>query len=279
MEQCSKCENSYQNLESLIMHNSRTHSQTPKEFYLERNNLTSEPTCKCGCGGSLKFLNAVQGFREYAHGHAARVNNNYQTEKSVGNSLKTRRKMIVDGTWKPFFEKETGEHWMKGLTKDTDERVTRLSEALRTPENHAKFSLRMKEGRLNGIIRSAKGPEHRNWKGGVSTVIDVCYSYSKLYKEWKFPHLKAANFKCSKCLSTKELQVHHNEEKMSDIIRKVMKDNNICLASIYVKKEEVTLELKENIAKLVADYHLDNKVSGEVVCKECHKKEHPSLNF
>ena len=142
MEQCSKCENTYQNLEALIKHISRTHKQTTKEFFLERKGLSSEPTCKCGCGENLKFLNAVQGFREYAHGHASRVNNNYQTEKSIGNSLKTRRKMIVDGTWKPFHLNETGEHWMKGLTKDTDERVTRLSEALRTPENHAKFSLR-----------------------------------------------------------------------------------------------------------------------------------------
>lgn len=33
------------------------------------------------------------------------------------------------------------------------------------------------------------------------------------------------------------------------------------------------------IVEAVVQYHIDNDVPGEVICKACHKQEHPKLNF
>ena len=59
---------------------------------------------------------------------------------------------------------------------------------------------------------------------------------------------------------------------MADIIRKFSKEFN------YQGIKE-TVERKLAIAEAVADYHISQNISGIVLCGECHKLEHPSLNF
>jgi hypothetical protein len=90
----SDCDNEYDNIVSLSKHWSRSHKLPKKELYLKLHNVT-EPTCACGCGGEVKFLDAGRGFREFIRGHASRVpeKNNFVSRKAQENSLKTRRKM------------------------------------------------------------------------------------------------------------------------------------------------------------------------------------------
>jgi hypothetical protein len=35
--------------------------------------------------------------------------------------------------------------------------------------------------------------------------------------------------------------------------------------------------MKDQIAKAVAQYHVENNISGVVLCSKCHKKEHAQL--
>ena len=54
---------------------------------------------------------------------------------------------------------------------------------------------------------------------------------------------------------------------------------NLCTAlKLKADNEEMQL-LKMKIADEVAQYHIGNKVSGKVLCKSCHKKEHEKYNF
>lgn len=38
-------------------------------------------------------------------------------------------------------------------------------------------------------------------------------------------------------------------------------------------------DVKKRITDKILEYHIKNKVSGITLCKECHNKVHPSLNF
>lgn len=91
----------------------------------------------------------------------------------------------------------------------------------------------------------------------------LIHTNNALYKKWKKPILIRDRFECQLCGSTERLQVHHNEERMADIIKKFINDD-----------EEDRVIINE-----VVNYHIDNKVSGITLCRKCHKKLHPSLNF
>ena len=83
--------------------------------------------------------------------------------------------------------------------------------------------------------------------------------------------LKEANFQCIECQSNRELHVHHYEELLSDIIQiHILKHSNEDLEDFSVKRR---------IVDEIVNYHIRNKISGQVLCKECHKKEHPNMNF
>jgi hypothetical protein len=277
---CPLCENIQYSILSMCHHWAKTHKLDTSILYLKLNGLDSPPLCKCGCKEETTFLDAGVGYREYIWGHAARVSNNYQTKKSIENSIATRRKMLKDGIWKPFMIKATGKYFLEGLTKETSVILAeRALKRVSDPEVKRKASESMRKNRLNGKIPSLFGINHPQWKGGVSSVVGHCYVDKKLYKEWKFPLLKAANFQCQDCGSKDDLQVHHDKEKMNDIIRKVLKHNNIELESIHKASKRMEFKLKCDIASLVADYHVKNKVSGEVICKLCHSKHHAHMNF
>lgn len=241
-----------------------------------------EPTCKCGCGGEVKFLDITRGFADYIRGHHSRIKNNFQTEKSVKNSLATRKKMIETGEWKPFNSNETGEHWSKGLTKETDERIAKMANSI--ANNHEEIkrrSERMKKGRLDGTIPTLYGEDHSQWKGGISCLRSI--SHSKLYAVWKLPKIKAANYKCQICDKGGTMEVHHDKERFAEILNNLATihgwETSTWKSDESWEVDEKYHAIKTQIADAVADYHIENNVSGIVLCEECHKKEHEKYNL
>jgi len=128
----------------------------------------------------------------------------------------------------------------------------------------------MRADRLSGKIPNLSGENHSQWKGGISPINNMARADRRLYTEWKYPILKRDNFQCVKCKSTDELQVHHNVETMSEIVRKIVPSD---------LSEDITFEEKSNWSDKIVSYHIDNNVSGETLCIKCHYELHPSLNF
>ena len=202
--------------------------------------------CKCGCGDTVK--------NEWVRGHVARVHNNYgHNLKAIENSANTRREQYKNGERKV---------WNDGLTKEVDDRVAnngvQVSKAF-TDDRKKRYSKIMKDNRIDGTIPNLYGKYHPKWQGGTSPLSARVYASNRLYSDWKFPILKKAEFKCEECGDNKNLHVHHDKERMADILKSFVKD--------------------ENPVEKVVDYHIYSKVSGVVLCKTHHKEQHPSLNI
>ena len=129
----------------------------------------------------------------------------------------------------------------------------------------------MKNQRENGTITTLYKEKSSRWKGGVSSVQNVARNDKRLYEQWKYPILTRDNFKCVECGKNKDLHVHHDKEKYCDIIKKVMTIDD------YEKID--SYEVKQRIKDKILHYHIENNVSGITLCKRCHNKVHPSLNF
>ena len=285
MFSCPICPQHYSELISLSVHYRKQHKKTSQDLYVSLfcNNVI--PLCKCGCGTQVKFLDITQGFREYKLGHASRVANNFQTEKSRSNSKSARRKMLEDGSWKPFVTKETGEHWSKGLTKETDERIRKMADTVSLPEESARRSERMRRNRLNGVVRTLHKEEHSQWKGGVTSLLSYCHSNKKLFTEWKYPKLLKSNFSCEKCGASRDanprplLEVHHDQQRMSEIVRYIAQTFGWKDHYATTPTDSESIEMKEKISDAVAVYHIENNISGIVLCQECHKAIHNKHNL
>lgn len=203
--------------------------------------------CKCGCGDIVK--------NEWSKGHYSRVHNNWGHNKTaIENSANTRREQFKNGERKV---------WNDGLTAETDKRVKENCKNLVTWNKSEQASdvksFNMKSQWESGNLKVLYGKESSQWQGGTSPLSARVYASNKLYKEWKYPILKKAGFKCNECGSSKELHVHHDKEMMNEILKKFTG--------------------KSNPVKKVVDYHVRNKVSGVVLCYTHHKEQHPSLNF
>ena len=201
--------------------------------------------CKCGCKTVVK--------NEWVRGHVARVHNNWgHNLKAIENSANTRREQYKNGERKV---------WNDGLTIE-DERVAnngkQVSKAF-TQDRKDRYSKIMKKNRLDGTVPTLYGKDSSRWLGGTSPLSARVYASNRLYSDWKFPILKKAEFKCEECGDNKNLHVHHDKERMADILKSFVKD--------------------ENPVEKVVDYHIYSKVSGVVLCKIHHIEQHPSLNF
>jgi len=283
MPKCPICNREFEKIISLSLHYRKIHKRQAKQLYIELHCNGIEPTCGCGCGESVKYLGVMKDFRKYARGHSIRIHNNWgHNKKAQEKSLKTRRKMIEEGTWKPFFLKETGEHWGKGLTKETDERVAKMAQTIiENPEEIEKRQERMRRNRLDGTIPTLYGKDHSQWKGGISSLNQVCRSNKKLFENWIYPKLVNSGFKCQKCGYDRKLEVHHDEEKFSEILRKIAKKHNwnfLVTEQLEIDNPEIK-KLKDLISDEIVKYHIKNNVSGIVLCQKCHGKIHPNLNF
>jgi hypothetical protein len=279
--ECPLCKNKFNKINLIARHWHKIHNEEVGKLYGILYNVNNKEVyekryCKCGCGQEVA--------REYVRGHSSRVHNNWgNNPKALENSINTRREMLKEGTWKPFVSLETGEHWALGLTKETDQRIKNMADAINNnPEEIKRRSDLWKEYWATGKFTIKYGPEHSQWKGGVSSLKAYCRNNKLLYEQWKYPILCNAHFTCEKCYKSKKvvLDIHHNGETMASIVKKVAIENNwLDIVDMYKDDPLKLLEAKHFIGSLVAQYHIDNKVSGIVLCRECHMEEHNSYNF
>ena len=160
-------------------------------------------------------------------------------------------------------------HSIKRMSKKRISWWSNLSEEQKAKIGKLISSTKKKQYEL-GITKPLTGIKHPMWKGGYSRVVDLLYANRTLYTKWKLPILENSRFKCSVCGETQSLTVHHDKERLADIFRKIIGNTNI---------DSLSIEEKNEIVRKVVNYHIDNKVSGVVLCKVCHKKQHPSYNF
>lgn len=266
MHKCKQCGEQFNSLDGLRRHSARIHKISSKELYNQIILEGNLPKCKCGCGETPKFMSFEVGYKEWIRGHISRIHNNWgHNQIAIENSSNTRRKQYKNGERKV---------WNDGLTKETDERVKEYSEksrnAIITNENEIKRrSVWLSHARKNKKqFKSKYGKHSANWKGGASSINNLVRVNKQLYEEWKYPILKRDAFRCVKCGNNKELEVHHNGETMSEILSKFMD-----------KEKDYKFNQKRRIMKKVIDYHIQQKVDGETLCKSCHCKLHPSYNY
>jgi very-short-patch-repair endonuclease len=140
---CKICNKLFEKEWLLKKHITQKHKETTVAQYIVDFEYDGNwPLCKCGCNKRLTYFPGKLGFSEYIRGHISKIKNNYNTEKSKNNSIKTRKKKF-----------KTGEIiiWNKGITKDSDSKYAHiLKEAgqkctkKNNPERAAKISKAMK---------------------------------------------------------------------------------------------------------------------------------------
>lgn len=266
---CKRCVKEFDNYSSLRKHTSRVHKIHGTTFYVEFYLNGIWPVCGCGCGEKTKWSYTNKRFREFsAVGHLMRVRNNWgHNQKAIDASAETRRKQYASGE---------RHGWCEGLSIETDERIRRLAQKTKDSINSNSAELKrrsesMSKMRKGGTIPTLYREKSSQWKGGVSSIQQIARSDKRLYDVWKYPILVGSGFKCCKCPNTKNLHVHHNDISFSEIIKKVMTIDD------YERIDD--FEVKKDVTRRVIDYHIENRVSGEVLCRDCHGKIHPSLNF
>jgi len=214
-----------------------------------------EPTCACGCGETTKFVTLQKGYSEYVLGHAARVHNNWGHNKSAQEkSLKKRRD---EGLW-------SRNPWNRGKSKENDPVFAKISEAAyNSTSEKIRKSQKMRDQWQTGIITPLTGSAHSQWRDGTSALQPLVRSH--IYNSWVYPKLKASGFRCSKCGGTRDLEVHHNEERFASILHRAIAE---------LGEPGDSFERKSMIAEWVSDYHLKQDVSGVVLCVACHDAHH-----
>ena len=282
---CPECDVEF-NLQSLRIHYSKLHKKTSRELatILFYNGI--EPTCKCGCGGEVYFFSLIVGFGSYIKGHHVKEYEKNPWNKTLGvkakkRSNETKLKLYKEGKFKFFNGKEP---WNKGKEKATDPEYAAKITFTDTEEFKEKQRTTIIKNQKNGKMKSLKGDKSPGWKGGISSLNNVCRSNQRLYKEWIYPILKNDNFKCRGCnVANAKLEVHHDKETFSSILRKIAKENGWLEKHFLNEKlfypDKETLELKEKISNLIVDYHVSNNVSGISLCFQCHEKIHKSYNI
>jgi hypothetical protein len=248
---CKEYETS--DLDSIRIHSQKKHKLSSIELYSHLFLNGTEVKCACGCGETPKFWSLQRGFAKFVRGHSARVNNNWgHNEAAREKSLKKRRDQ---GLW-------SRDPWNRGKTKESDERLLRSSETM-IKLHGERYSCLMKENRLSGAIPSLTGSSHPKWRGGTSALGPLCRS--KIYRTWAFPKLQAAGFKCSRCDTTRDLEVHHDGERFAEIMHKGIET---------LGEPGDDWDRKECFAEWVSWYHTENDVSGKVLCSLCHDATH-----
>lgn len=276
---CIKCDYENTSINSMRIHYSKRHKVSSQEVYNIHVLQSQEiPKCKCGCGEETRFLDLSRGYTDFILGHHARINNPHVHRSAE--SLK-------EGGRKRSEKYKNGElvAWVKGKTKETDERIAAYgkkgSETIRAnKELLIERVERMKENRLNGIVPTLKGDKHSQWKGGISPFYAYCHGDKRLFELWKYPKLVASGFGCEVCGKKRSddyklvLHVHHDKMKMNEIMKMFMKKYNY---DDNLHKEN--FEIKRKIIDEITDFHINENVSGIVLCSSCHEDEHPKLNF
>ncbi len=211
--------------------------------------------CKCGCGKLVKS--------EWAQGHYARLNNPSKLDEVKMKRSVSAKRRIDSG-------ERTFAGWNKNLSKESDERVAKYGDSnskllQASPERLEKRSqscrLQWKENR----IRTNKGSQCYQWKGGVSSLQQWCRA--ALYQKWSKPIMIRDKFTCQMCKLNigGNLCVHHDEEKFATILHKVVAGRQV---------PEILVDEKMQIINDIVSYHIDNNIHGITLCRECHNKIH-----
>lgn len=282
---CPECEVCF-NLDSLRIHYSKSHKKTSSELCVKLFYNGIEPTCKCGCGGKVYYFGLTIGFGSYVKGHHVREydKNPWNKEKGIEarrKSNETQMRLCKEGKIKLFGGKEP---WNKGKVKATDPDYAARIKFTDTEEFKRKSSEIGKRNWKENKIPVLKGEKSYVWKGGVSSLSKICRASNLLYKKWIYPKLKENNFSCLECgVADSNLEVHHDKEKFSEILRKIAKEEGWLekhfLSVRLENPDKETLDLKEKIADIVAEYHIQNNVSGIPLCQKCHEKQHKNYNI
>lgn len=264
---CPWCDYQHARINSLRIHATKQHQRSAQETYDALFHPNGRPTCKCGCGQETTFFSVSYGYQGYLRGHIARVRNNWgHNEKAHIKSVTKRREMWNKGEL---------HQWNSGLTADTDERVRANTEGFQEwlsqhPEERETRSKRMRKGRLDGTVPTLRGPDHPNWKGGLSSINQLAHSI--LFNAWSRPKMVVSGWCCSRCQADRDLCVHHDRERFSDLLREAAAQvgyDGLVHDGDFAKKSEV--------AQRLVDIHLERDVSGIVLCRECHALEHERL--
>lgn len=262
---CPVC-NSYetQDLDSLRIHGQKKHNISSKNLYIAIfTEDKQEPTCSCGCEEVPKFWTLQRGYAKFVRGHSSRINNNWGHNKdALSKSQNVRREMRKNGEITA---------WCKGKSKEDDLRIAEMSlkiskTILDDKEERLRRSRHMSDQWISKSIVALTGSAHSQWRGGTSALSPLCRS--KIYRVWAFPKLIEAGFKCSQCSESGHLEVHHDAERFAAILQKGIE-------SLGEPGED--WDRKECFAEWVLWYHTTNKVSGKVLCEDCHAAEHKKI--
>jgi hypothetical protein len=269
---CPNCGGAFKSYTAVSLHFRNAHgtaqqlTEIMKQQLIEAKHGGKAPTCACGCGGATKYFGFERGFMEYIRGHASRVKNNWgHNKEALQKSQDVRRQQISDGDWVA---------WNKNGTKETDSRIQAYgikgsATIVAQPELLKKRSDDMKSYWETGSIVPLTGPTHSQWRGGSSALQPL--ARARLHSVWTYPKLRASGFKCQKCGARGPgLEVHHDQERFASILHRGI----ALFGEVDPTRADGDFERKSSISEWVTDYHLDNDVSGIVLCERCHAAEH-----
>lgn len=211
--------------------------------------------CACGCGELVKGT--------WGHGHHARVKNPSKDDAVRAKRSASSKRRIADGD-------RSFAGWNRGLSSETDARVAAyglknseriLADPERTASRSESCLLQWEQGR----IRSNKGVECYQWKGGISTLQQR--SRAALHHRWARPIMVRDGFQCQRCHSAKggDLVVHHDVERFASIMHRIVAGRDVSLMSFE--------EQGAVIEDIVHD-HLERDVHGVTLCRPCHAAVH-----
>ena len=104
---CSRCDKAFKSELGLVRHLGESHSINIEKYILETKHHGVIPKCQCGCNQEVKYQTGIRDYGRFIPGHQSRVNNNFQTEKSIKNSKETKAKQKKLGILKGKDSEET----------------------------------------------------------------------------------------------------------------------------------------------------------------------------
>lgn len=118
-KKCPICKEKYRSDKAFTEHLLKIHeSLSLEDAYIKFNLNGLRPTCKCGCGESVKFQSYTAGFAKFVFCHS-------QRSCYLNDEEKQRMKKI-----RAEIAHKSMVGWNKGKTKETDERVKRASKKI-----------------------------------------------------------------------------------------------------------------------------------------------------